>query len=80
MQRYVPKVHFYDPKTQLLVMDYVPPTKKSTFMTVDDQISEAKNILISRLIKRLTGIGMDDMNDGNINVTNLEIKFVDLGL
>ena len=60
MRRYLPKVHYHDPKSGVLVMRYYP-----RFKNYEDQIEGLGN-LIRVLLRRITGVNISDIHCENI--------------
>lgn len=72
----MPKVFDYDETTAVICMRYYPAQgKRYSYRVVD-----AFGNLVSRLVVKMTGLEMGDIQSGNIRVQNYEIIFIDMGL
>lgn len=76
----LPRVYFHDPKTSLLIVEYIEPTRVKNGMCVAERKLEASNILMEKMIKSLTGIPVSDIVGNNLSVRNRRLMFLDLGL
>jgi hypothetical protein len=83
LAKYMPEVYYHNSKTGVVVMEYC----SKGFNTKDnfgDSIGAGLSLfLLGDLIRKLTGVRMDDVHDGNLRLTveagHYQLKFIDLG-
>lgn len=76
----LPRVYFHDPKTSLLIIEYIEPTGYKNKVSPTERKLVASNILMEKLIKSLTGVAVSDIVENNLSVRNRRLMFLDLGL
>lgn len=74
LRPHLPKVHYHNRKTGVLVMQYYESFDKDTFQ----QFVKLGNVVI-KLVKRLTGVTMSDVHWGNFHKEKNKGVFIDLG-
>jgi tRNA A-37 threonylcarbamoyl transferase component Bud32 len=84
LRSHLPKVYFYDSKSGVVVMEYYDKYSDHKagnphpMQTHGDTTWE--RILISKLIRKLTGVDFQDLYNSNLRLDkNQHVKFVDIG-
>ena len=84
LRPHLPRIHYYDPKSGVIVMNYYTRYNKTRAnkphpaRTYGDITWE--RVLISDLIKELTGVNFSDLGAENFRMDkNDVVKFVDVG-
>jgi len=84
LRPHLPRIHYYDPKLGVIVMNYYTRYNKTRANKPHPARAYGditwERVLISDLIKELTGVNFSDLWDENLRMDkNDVVKFVDVG-
>lgn len=82
MKKYLPRVYYYNPKTSLVIMEYIDDSAPRDGDSAEEQREHGVWRMLEELIRRATQVKVDDLDIHNVRFdqsTN-RLKLIDLGL